>query len=121
VEVGVADEDRDLVTDQLVAAVGEDRRPIDKAFPLLLAAVSREPSDAAAVCVHAAEDRGATVTGWIKASAKRSRADLDNDAGAQEEVSAEPLGKGQLRALRANQMRNRPLPAQLERPGSNTG
>jgi hypothetical protein len=23
-----------LVTDQLVAAVGEDRRPIDKAFPL---------------------------------------------------------------------------------------
>jgi hypothetical protein len=39
---------------------------IDKARPLLLAAFSREPSDAAAVCQHAAEDRGAAVTGWIR-------------------------------------------------------
>jgi hypothetical protein len=80
-----------LVTDQLAAAVGEDRRPIDKACPLLLAAVSREPSDAAAVCGHAAENRGATVAGAIRRV--QSGADLDNDAGAQEEVSAEPFGE----------------------------
>ena len=80
-----------MVTDQPAAAVGEDWRPIDKACPLLLAAVNREPSEAAAVCGHAAEDRGATVAGGIRPV--QSGADLDNDAGAQEEVSAKPFGE----------------------------
>ena len=62
---GAAGADRQLVADQLATTVGEDRRPFDKARPLLLAAFSREPSDAVAVCQHAAENRGVAIAGWI--------------------------------------------------------
>ena len=57
--------DRQLVADQLAATVGEDRRAFDQACPLLLAPAGGESSDAAAIWWHAAEDRGAAVTGWI--------------------------------------------------------
>ena len=42
--------DRQLVADQPAAAVGEDRRAVDKACALLLAAAGGESPDAAAVC-----------------------------------------------------------------------
>ena len=58
-------QDRQLVADQLAAAAGENRRTVDQARTLLLAAAGGEPSDAAAVCRHAAEDRGAAVAGGI--------------------------------------------------------
>ncbi len=54
-----------LVAHQRAAAVGEDRRTIDQARTLLLVAAGGEPSDAAAVCQHAAEDRGTAVAGGI--------------------------------------------------------
>jgi hypothetical protein len=46
---GVAQANRELVADQLAAAVGEDRRASGEARPVLLAAVGGEPSDAAAL------------------------------------------------------------------------
>jgi len=55
-----------LVANQLAAAVGEDRRTVDKAHPLLLVAAGGESPDAPALCWHAAEDRGAAVAGGIK-------------------------------------------------------
>jgi hypothetical protein len=88
---GAAGTDRSLVADQLAAAAGEDRRAFNKACTLLLAAACGEPPDAAALREHAAKDRDAAVAGVI--GRVQSGADFDNDAGAQEEVSAEPFGK----------------------------
>jgi hypothetical protein len=62
---GAADEDRALVADQLAAAVGENRRPIDQTRPLLLVAAGGESPDAAVVCRHVGKDRGAAVAGGI--------------------------------------------------------
>ena len=64
--LALPDADRELVADQLAAAVGEDRRTAGQACTLLLAAAGGEPSDAAAVWRHAAEDRDAAVAGGIK-------------------------------------------------------
>src|ERR1035437_6472722 len=50
---------------QLAAAGGENRRTVDKRRPLLLAPAGGEPPDTAAVCRHAAEDRGVAGTGGI--------------------------------------------------------
>jgi hypothetical protein len=46
---GAAEGNRNVVVDQLAAAAGEDRRPVGKACPLLLAIVDGKPSDAAPV------------------------------------------------------------------------
>ena len=70
---GAADEGRHLVADQLAAAVGENRRAVHQTCALLLVAVGREASDAAAVCWHAAEDRGAAVAGGIRRAQSGSR------------------------------------------------
>ena len=56
---GVAQADRNLVTDQLAAAVGEDRRTAHPTCALLLVVVGRGASEPEAVRRHAAEDRGA--------------------------------------------------------------
>src|ERR1035437_8298340 len=58
---GAARADREVVADQLAAAPGETRRAFNQACALLLAAAGGESSDAAAVWLHAAEDRGAAV------------------------------------------------------------
>jgi hypothetical protein len=62
---GAAGADRQLVAHQIAAPVDEDRRPFDQARPLLLVAFGREPSDTAAVCRYAAEDRGPTVVSGV--------------------------------------------------------
>jgi uncharacterized protein YggE len=62
---GVARADREVVADQL-AAVGEDRRTAHPTCALLLVAVGRGASDAAAVRRHAGEDRGAAVADGIR-------------------------------------------------------
>ena len=64
---GAAEEDRELVADQLTATVGEDRRQADLARPVLLASVGRGPSDAAGVRGDSAADLGAAVTGGVRA------------------------------------------------------
>src|SRR5208282_2820117 len=87
----VAGTGRQLVADQLAAAVGEDRRAVDQACALLLVAAGRGASDTAAVCRHAAEDRGAAVAGGIRRA--RRGANFDDDAGAKGKVPAEPFGK----------------------------
>jgi len=46
---GAAEEDRELVADQLAAATGEDGRAVGETCPLLLAPVCRKTSDAARV------------------------------------------------------------------------
>ena len=70
---GAADAGRHLVADQLAAAVGQDRRPIDQTCPLLLVAAGGEPSDAAAVWRHAARRSRRCRRQRDKASAERSR------------------------------------------------
>ena len=57
---------REVVANKLAAAVGESRRAFDKARTLLLVAAGGESPDPAAVCRHAAENRGAAVAGGIK-------------------------------------------------------
>ena len=54
---GAAQENGQVVTDQLAAAAGEDGRPAGEACPILLASVGGESSDAPAVCVDGAADR----------------------------------------------------------------
>src|ERR1035437_3866488 len=56
---------RAFLRDRAAAAVGENRRTFDKARTLLLAAAGGEPSDAPALCKHAAQDRGAAIARGI--------------------------------------------------------
>ena len=103
-----------LVADQLAAAAGENRRTARLICALLLVAAGRGASDAAAVCRHAAEDRGAAVVGGITRA--QSGADFDYGWRRREKCLRNGSEKRHLRALRAHQMRNRPLAAPLETP-----
>ena len=62
---GAAEENRELVADELAATAGEDRRTAGETCPLLLAAAGGRPSDAAAVRGDAGPDRAATDTDGI--------------------------------------------------------
>ena len=57
---GAARADREVVTNQLAAAVGENRRAFDKARTLLLVAAGGRASDAGMVCCDAAANHAAT-------------------------------------------------------------
>ena len=72
--------DREVVANQLAAAVDENRRTFDQACTLPLVAPGGEPSDAAAVCRHAEEGYGAAAAGGIGRAQRE--ANLDEDAGA---------------------------------------
>jgi hypothetical protein len=63
---GAARADREVVAHQLAAAVGEDRRTVDKARALLLVAAGGESPDAPALCPHAAKDHDAAGAGGIR-------------------------------------------------------
>src|SRR5271165_6124729 len=89
--LGSADEGRHLVTDQLAAAIGQDRRTAHPTRPLLLVAAGREPPDETALWEHAAKDRGVTVAGGIRRVQRG--ANLDDGAGLAAEVSADASGK----------------------------
>ena len=56
---GTAEENRQVVADQLAAATGEDGRQAGQARPVLLADAGREPPDAAVVREHGPADRSA--------------------------------------------------------------
>src|SRR5216683_6059169 len=116
---GAARADRQLVADQLAAATGENRWAFNQACTLLLVAAGGEPSDAAVVCRHAAEDRSAAVAGGIRRA--QSGADFDDDARAQGKVSAEPFGKRASPGVACPPDANQPLPAPLETPWTKTG
>jgi hypothetical protein len=62
---GAAGVDREMVADQLAAAVGEDRRTAHQTCALLLVAAGGASPDPAALCRHAGEDRGAAVASGI--------------------------------------------------------
>jgi len=70
---GAADAGCHLVANQLAAAGGEDRRTIDQARPLLLAAARGELSDAPTLWRHAAQDRAVALAKRISGGAERSR------------------------------------------------
>ena len=70
--LALANADRKMVSDQLAAAAGENRRTIDPARASLLSSASGESSDPAALCEYAAKDRGVTVAGGIRRSAEWS-------------------------------------------------
>ncbi len=65
---GAATENRELVPDELAAAVGEDGRAAGETCPVLLAGAGGEPSDSAAVRGHGAADRVAVATGGLESS-----------------------------------------------------
>ncbi len=62
---GVAKENRQLVTDEFAAALGEDWRPVGQACALLLAPVGRGAPESEAVRQHAEDDRGDAVAGRL--------------------------------------------------------
>jgi hypothetical protein len=70
---GAARADREVVADQLAAAVGEDRWTAHLTCALPLVAAGRRASDAAVACRHAAEDRGAAVARGIRRSAESNK------------------------------------------------
>jgi hypothetical protein len=89
---GTARADREVVANHLTAATGENRRTVDQARMLLLAAAGGEPSDAAVIWRHAAEDRGAAVAGGIRLAHRG--AIFDDDAGAREKCPRDRAEKG---------------------------
>jgi len=97
---GAGDADREVVADQLAAAVGEDRRTAHQTRALLLVGAGGEPSGAAVVCRHAAEDRGAAVAGGIRRA--QSGADFNDDAGRREKRVQDHSNKMHFRAWRVH-------------------
>ena len=87
-----AQENRQLVVDELAAAAGQNWRTFDQACPVLLVAPGGESSDAAAVRGHGAPDRGVIATGGLESSGwhEETRRRLKVGDG---EVSAQSLGK----------------------------
>ena len=70
------DEDATLAT---CAAVGEYRRSIGQARPVLLVAPGGEPSDAAAVLGHVAANRSATAARGITETAQQEEKSINKD------------------------------------------
>src|ERR1039457_3700261 len=105
---GAARADREVVADQLAAAPGETRRAFNQACALLLAAAGGESSDAAAVWLHAAEDRGAAVASGI--GGLQSAADFGDEIGRQRDTCIRIQSeKRQFRMFYANARQNLPL------------
>src|SRR5437899_1547793 len=61
----VAEEDWELVADELAAAAGEDGRPAGETCALLLAFAGRRTSESEAVRQHAENDRGVAAAGRL--------------------------------------------------------
>ena len=76
--VGAARADREVVADQLAAAVGEDRWTAHPTCALLLVAAGREPPDETALWEHAAKDRGVTVAGGMRRAQRGANFDDEN-------------------------------------------
>jgi len=57
--ISIAEDDWELVADEFTVALGQDRRTTAETCTLLLAAIGRRASHAAAFWQHAAKDRGA--------------------------------------------------------------
>jgi hypothetical protein len=107
---GVAQGNRELVADELAAAAGKHRRPVGQVRPLLLAAVSREPSNKAFVWKHGSADRGAA-DGIGAAAAKqigrnREKEGQEFEKSLQNEAfSGFPLpGRGGTRPLKSSEL-----------------
>jgi len=90
-----------------------------KTCALLLVAAGRGASDAAAVCRHAAEDRGAAVAGGIRRA--QSGADFDDNAAAQGEVSVESSGKSTFSGVACPPDAKPPPSGAAGNPSTNTG
>ena len=82
---------------------------LDPTCALLLVAVGRGTSDPAAVCRHAAEDRGAAVAGGIRRA--QGGANFGDDAGAQAEVSENSVGEAAVSGSYVNTRQNRSVAA----------
>jgi hypothetical protein len=66
---GLAQANRELVTDELAATAGENGRTAGEACSLLLAAVGGEPSDEAAFWKHGSADGHPAAADWIGGAA----------------------------------------------------
>jgi len=78
---GAAEEDRELVPDELAAAVGEDGWAAGETRPVLLAASGGEPPDAAVVREHGAADRGAASAGGVEIGCWQARTGRSKEGG----------------------------------------
>ena len=63
---GIAAKNRELVPDELAAAIGEDGRKVGETCPVLLVAAGGKPFDETFICQHAGADR------WTVASVGRN-------------------------------------------------
>ena len=86
---------------------------------LLLVAAGGEPSDAAVVCRHAAEDRGAAVAGGMRRA--QNGTDFVGNDGAQGEVSAESSGKSTFSGVACPPDAKPPPSGAAGNPSTNTG
>ena len=99
--LGAAQQNRQLVADQLAAAIGEDGRPVSQARTVLLVAAGRKSSDAAAVWQHGAANLGATAACGITETVRQEEEFINNEAREGEvsekslRAAAVPGGKGQ--------------------------
>jgi Transposase DDE domain group 1 len=91
-EVGVTEGNQVVVADQFATTAGNDRRAVDQACSLLLAAIGREPYGAAPVRKHAEADRGFVAASRIGAAARRNES--GRRRGVDEEVSERSLRNG---------------------------
>ena len=91
--VGIAAEDQGVVVDQFTATLGEDGRTVGETRPVLLAAVGREPSDAAAFRGDGATDRGVVGSSRVKrrpVAAEKPIQRLSNTAGSEKKLPEAP-------------------------------
>ena len=72
-------ENRQLVADQLVAAIDENRRSIGQARTVLLAPVSGKPPDTAALWKHGAADRSAAAACGVAETAWQAEKSINKD------------------------------------------
>ena len=98
--LGAAQQNRQLVANQIAAPIGEDGRPVGQARTLLLIP-GRKSFDAAAVWQYGAAKLGATAACGITETARQEEAFINNEAregeGSEQALraAAVPRGKGQ--------------------------
>src|ERR1035437_5792760 len=76
--LGAAQQNRQLVADQLATAIGENRRSIGQARSVLLVAPGGKSSDTAAVWKHGAPDRRAAGACGVVEAAQQGEKSINN-------------------------------------------
>src|SRR5207253_7591208 len=92
----VAEEDWELVADELAAAAGEDGRSAGETCALLLAFAGRRTSESEAVRQHAENDRGVAAAGRLANQDRKQTSARKPSSGRSEEHTFELQSRGHL-------------------------